>query len=112
MFSLRFALILTLPLSAFVCMVWANTAAGQSAGHGQGPATGRCVHQAIPAARHRVELRLVDANITGKKEDFKRKEEAQNKIDAFLSDKRLLPRSRPSRKKARSTIPSPNGPST
>lgn len=28
-----------------------------------------------------------DANITGKDEDFKRKEEAQNKIDAFLSDK-------------------------
>lgn len=28
-----------------------------------------------------------DANITGKDEDFKRKEEAQNKIDAMLSDK-------------------------
>ena len=28
-----------------------------------------------------------DANITGKDEDFKRKEEAQNKIDAVLSDK-------------------------
>lgn len=28
-----------------------------------------------------------DANMTGKDEDFKRKEEAQNKIDAFLSDR-------------------------
>src|SRR5262245_41834969 len=28
-----------------------------------------------------------DANITGKDEDFKRKEEAQNKIDAVLADK-------------------------
>lgn len=28
-----------------------------------------------------------DANITGKDEDFKRKEDAQNKIDAFLSNK-------------------------
>ncbi len=28
-----------------------------------------------------------DANISGKDEDFKRKEEAQNKIDAFLSEK-------------------------
>src|SRR5947209_11163423 len=28
-----------------------------------------------------------DANITGKDEDFKRKEEAQNKIDALLADK-------------------------
>lgn len=28
-----------------------------------------------------------DANITGQKEDFKRKEEAQNKVDALLSDK-------------------------
>lgn len=28
-----------------------------------------------------------DANITGKDEDFKRKEEAQNKLDALLSDK-------------------------
>src|SRR5947209_13519997 len=28
-----------------------------------------------------------DANITGKDEDFKRKEDAQNKIDAALSDK-------------------------
>src|SRR5262245_4853478 len=27
-----------------------------------------------------------DANITGKDEDFKRKEEAQNKIDALLAD--------------------------
>src|SRR6266487_1287275 len=27
-----------------------------------------------------------DANMTGKDEDFKRKEEAQNKIDAVLSD--------------------------
>jgi peptidyl-dipeptidase A len=28
-----------------------------------------------------------DANLTGKDEDFKRKEEAQNRIDAFLADK-------------------------
>src|SRR5262245_4628169 len=28
-----------------------------------------------------------DANITGKDEDFKRKEDAQNKIDAALADK-------------------------
>jgi peptidyl-dipeptidase A len=31
-----------------------------------------------------------DANITGKDEDFKRKEEAQNKIDAVLSDKKAF----------------------
>src|SRR5438128_12240275 len=31
-----------------------------------------------------------DANMTGKDEDFKRKEEAQNKIDAFLSDKKAF----------------------
>ena len=31
-----------------------------------------------------------DANITGKDEDFKRKEDAQNKIDAFLSDKKAF----------------------
>jgi peptidyl-dipeptidase A len=31
-----------------------------------------------------------DANITGKPEDFKRKEEAQNKIDAVLSDKKAF----------------------
>jgi peptidyl-dipeptidase A len=31
-----------------------------------------------------------DANITGKDEDFKRKEEAQNKIDAALSDKKAF----------------------
>jgi len=31
-----------------------------------------------------------DANITGKDEDFKRKEEAQNKIDALLSDKTMF----------------------
>src|SRR5262245_32455719 len=28
-----------------------------------------------------------DANISGKKEDFAKKEEAQNKLDALLSDK-------------------------
>src|SRR5438445_7601052 len=31
-----------------------------------------------------------DANITGKDEDFKRKEEAQNKIDDALSDKKAF----------------------
>jgi peptidyl-dipeptidase A len=31
-----------------------------------------------------------DANITGKDEDFKRKEEAQNKIDALLSDRQAF----------------------
>jgi peptidyl-dipeptidase A len=31
-----------------------------------------------------------DANITGKDEDFKRKEDAQNKIDAVLSDKKAF----------------------
>ena len=31
-----------------------------------------------------------DANISGKDEDFKRKEEAQNKIDALLSDKQAF----------------------
>lgn len=31
-----------------------------------------------------------DANITGKKEDFKRKEEAQNKLDAWLADKGIF----------------------
>ncbi len=31
-----------------------------------------------------------DANITGKDDDFKRKEDAQNKIDAFLSDKKAF----------------------
>lgn len=31
-----------------------------------------------------------DANMTGKDEDFKRKEEAQNKIDALLSDKKMF----------------------
>src|SRR5262245_52555186 len=31
-----------------------------------------------------------DANITGADEDFKRKEDAQNKIDAFLSSKDLF----------------------
>jgi peptidyl-dipeptidase A len=31
-----------------------------------------------------------DANLTGKDEDFKRKEEAQNKIDAALSDKKAF----------------------
>src|SRR5437016_1668782 len=31
-----------------------------------------------------------DANMTGKDEDFKRKEDAQNKIDAFLSDKKAF----------------------
>lgn len=31
-----------------------------------------------------------DANMTGKDEDFKRKEEAQNKIDAFLSDSKTF----------------------
>jgi peptidyl-dipeptidase A len=31
-----------------------------------------------------------DANITGKDEDYKRKEEAQNKIDAALSDKKVF----------------------
>ncbi len=31
-----------------------------------------------------------DANITGKDEDFKRKEEAQNKIDAVLADKKAF----------------------
>ncbi|MFO0967824.1 MAG: hypothetical protein U0793_19860 [Gemmataceae bacterium] len=40
------------------------------------------------ADRHRGLARAWwDANITGKDEDFKRKEEAQNKIDAFLSAK-------------------------
>src|ERR1700692_3980108 len=31
-----------------------------------------------------------DANITGKDEDYKRKEEAQNRIDAVLSDKKAF----------------------
>lgn len=31
-----------------------------------------------------------DANITGKDEDFKRKEDAQNQIDAFLADKKAF----------------------
>src|SRR5207249_2859592 len=33
-----------------------------------------------------------DANISGKDEDFKRKEEAQNKIDALLSNKETFAR--------------------
>src|SRR4051794_23803098 len=33
-----------------------------------------------------------DANTTGKDEDFKRKEEAQNKIDAALADKGMFAR--------------------
>ncbi len=35
-----------------------------------------------------------DANITGKDEDFKRKEQAQNKIDALLSDKAMFAEAR------------------
>ena len=87
MFSLRFVLVLALPLSAFVWMARTTNAAAN-------PQDTDRARQLVDAFIK--QIRPLDleanyawwtANMTGKEEDYKRKEEAQNKIDAFLSDK-------------------------
>ena len=59
MFSLRCVLLLTLPMAALLCMVWANTAAANPQDTDRARQTGRGVHQAVSASRHCGELRLV-----------------------------------------------------
>lgn len=87
MFTLRLALFLIVPLAA---VVWVML-----------PATLRASPEDTQKARQIVDgfikdIRPLDiaanrawwdANMTGKDEDFQKKEDAQNKIDAFLSDK-------------------------
>jgi peptidyl-dipeptidase A len=87
MLSLRLALLLTFALAGFVLMA--------------GPRTARASAEATERARkfvaaHTARARPLEvkaslawwiANTTGKDEDFKRKEEAQNRLDEVLADK-------------------------
>jgi peptidyl-dipeptidase A len=85
MLTFRLALILVVGL-ILVLMVWPTTAAGPN-----NTERARKFIEAHTAKIRPLEITVNrawwDANITGKDEDFKRKEEAQNKLDAVLSDK-------------------------
>ncbi len=88
MLSLRFALLLALCLPAVLWMALPSQA---------GPERAQKARQFIEDFTRRIRPLDIaanrawwDANITGKDEDFKRKEEAQNKIDALLSDRKAF----------------------
>jgi peptidyl-dipeptidase A len=90
MCSLRLLLPLTLPLAAFLLAVtWPGAAAGPDAG-----TRARKLLDAYTAKVRPLEVAANrawwNANITGKDEDFKGKEDAQNKLDAVLADKALF----------------------
>jgi peptidyl-dipeptidase A len=83
--SLRILLGLALVLSAWVAMSWPAAAGGERAARAKKFVDGYTAKiRPLEIAANRA---WWNANITGKDEDFKAKEEAQNKIDAFLSDK-------------------------
>jgi peptidyl-dipeptidase A len=86
MLSLRVVLPLFLGLVALVFAAWPLGAAGPGAGD-----RARKFVDAYTARIRPLEVAANrawwNANITGKDEDFKKKEEAQNQIDAVLSDK-------------------------
>ncbi len=87
MLSLRFALVMALPLSALLWTLAANAAVADPEDTEKArKAVDEFIKEFRPidVASNRA---WWDANITGKEEDFKRKEDAQNKIDAFLSNK-------------------------
>lgn len=85
MLSLRFALVMALPLSLLLWMLATDAAANPEDTDKARKLVDSFSKQIRPleVAANRA---WWDANITGKDEDFKRKEDAQNKIDAFLSD--------------------------
>ena len=86
MLSLRLAFPLVLALAAFAVVAWPLGAADTGA-----TARARKFVEAHTARIRPLEITANrawwNANLTGKDEDFKAKEEAQNKIDAALSNK-------------------------
>jgi peptidyl-dipeptidase A len=86
MLSLRIALPLVLGLAALAAAAWPAGATGTGASE-----RARKFVEAYTAKIRPLEVAANrawwDANITGKDEDFKKKEEAQNRIDAVLADK-------------------------
>lgn len=86
MVSLRVFLFLSVAVILFLSITWSGGAADA-----EGNAKARKLIDDYTAKMRPLETAANrawwDANITGKDEDFKRKEDAQNKIDAVLSDK-------------------------
>jgi peptidyl-dipeptidase A len=91
MLCLRIALPLAISLAAFVLLSALSSAAEDDADN-----RARQLLDSYTAKVRPLEIAVNrawwNANITGKDEDFKAKEEAQNKLDAFLADKALFKR--------------------
>jgi len=86
MLCLRVALPLVLVLTTLAVAAWSSGTAGGGASD-----RARRFVEGYTARMRPLEIAANrawwNANITGKDEDFKKKEEAQNQIDAALSDK-------------------------
>jgi len=87
MFSLRFIMIVALPLSALLWMTWPSSATASPEDTQKAKQLVESFIQFFRPLDVAGNRAWWDANISGKEEDYKRKEEAQNKIDAFLADK-------------------------